>query len=266
MAQMLNVFIALMPSSYQMQHTFPLIIGCNKKNWNARGFILRKWNVITVCLLLKLDMRWIWLVKIMSLIQRLCAINVCPRMLLWKDKNIDMLTMCSFKILLRFKILWDIGCQENMNSKEWLSFMDIMQKILIIKEVLELSFKHYISQNKKVHMEDSVSSKMRKVPIWFRSLLDFPLRELVGYLLKLIMMLWWVRSTFVWLPNFKNNIVFLMNLDTQFPISFLWFSDLIKKIKTKWNLKFTWSVIKDRLYKDQICSLNRTVEERYRLE
>lgn len=145
-----NVSTASMLNLLATQPTFHLITGYRKRNWNAKECIHLKLSAIIVCHLLKLDMKSIRPAKTMSLTPKLCAINANLPMLLSKDRNTDMSTMCSLWISAKYKILWDIGSPEKINSKELDFYMGTMLKILTIKEVLESSLKHCMNQNSQV--------------------------------------------------------------------------------------------------------------------
>ena len=133
-----------------------------------------------------------------------------------------MLIMFNLWTLLRFKILLVIGFLEVINSRELDICMDIMLKILTIKEVLELLLKLSMNPSRKAVIVILKYLRKTKVPYWVQLLMVSLLRELDGFLLIQTMMWWWVQNMSEWQLLSKNSIRFLMNLDMIFPILSQW--------------------------------------------
>ena len=133
-----------------------------------------------------------------------------------------MLIMFNLWTLLRFKILLVIGFLEVINSRELDICMDIMLKILTIKEVLELLLKLSMNPSRKAVIVILKYLRKIKVLYWVQLLMVSLLRELDGFLLIQTMMWWWVQNMSEWQLLSKNSIRFLMNLDMIFPILSQW--------------------------------------------
>jgi hypothetical protein len=131
---MVNALIVLINNLYLTLHISHLINFLQIRNWNAKESIQHKPNVIIAWLRHKLDMKSIRLVRITSLIRKLCVINAFHQMLLLNVNSIDMLTMFNLWMWIVCQNLSSTGCRRNTwLSRELVFYMATTRKIHIIK-------------------------------------------------------------------------------------------------------------------------------------
>lgn len=94
----------------------------------------------------------------------------------------------------------------------------------------------------------------------------FHLKELVGFILKLIMIQLWMKRNLKWLQKCKRNTELCIHLVIKFLTLLLSFLELMKKILVMLSQKFIWSVIKVKLFKDTIFLLTLTIENLLKLK
>jgi hypothetical protein len=157
-------------------------------------------------------------VNIMNHIQKQCVTSVSLQMSLLKDKNIDMLITFSLWTLDKFKILLNIGFKKSIQlNKELDIYMDTMPKIHIIKAVLESLSKQFMSLNKLEHTAISkLKTTLQNLIGPILSQMGFLLKELDGFILKLIMIQLWTKRNWEWQLKCNNNIELLIHRDTKF--------------------------------------------------
>lgn len=156
----------------------------------------------------------------MNHIQKLCVTSVFPQTSLLKGKNIDMLITFNLWTLDKFKISSNIGFKKSIQlNKELDIYMDIMLKIHIIKVVLELLLRQSMNLNRLEHTVISrLKTTLQNLIELILLQMDFLLKELDGFILKLIMIQLWTKKNSKWQLKCNNNIELLIHRDMKFLI------------------------------------------------